>query len=62
MADRSNTADLILDDREDGIFRVHRSVFVDREIFEQERARIFDPKFGGSGEFAGPSLLLLNPE
>jgi len=20
------------------------------------------PKFGGSGEFAGPSLLLLNPE
>jgi len=22
----------------------------------------FYPKFGGSGEFAGPSLLLLNPE
>jgi len=22
----------------------------------------FQPKFGGSGEFAGPSLLLLNPE
>jgi NAD(P)-dependent dehydrogenase (short-subunit alcohol dehydrogenase family) len=39
MPDGSNTAGLILDDREDGIFRVHRSAFVDREIFEQERAR-----------------------
>jgi p-cumate 2,3-dioxygenase subunit alpha len=42
MQDGSNGAGLILDDREDGIFRVHRSVFVDREIFEQERALIFD--------------------
>jgi p-cumate 2,3-dioxygenase subunit alpha len=42
MPDGGNAAGLILDDREDGIFRVHRSVFVDREIFEQERARIFD--------------------
>ena len=23
---------------------------------------LYYPKFGGSGEFAGPSLLLLNPE
>ncbi|HTV90704.1 MAG TPA: aromatic ring-hydroxylating dioxygenase subunit alpha [Stellaceae bacterium] len=42
MPDGSNAAALILDDREDGIFRVHRSAFVDREIFELERARIFD--------------------
>jgi len=26
------------------------------------RDDILKPKFGGSGEFAGPSLLLLNPE
>jgi p-cumate 2,3-dioxygenase subunit alpha len=42
MPDGSNAAGLILDDREDGIFRVHRSVFVDQELFEQERRLIFD--------------------
>jgi len=42
MRDGGNAAELILDDREEGIFRVHRSVFVDRGVFEQERARIFD--------------------
>jgi hypothetical protein len=26
------------------------------------KLRFLGPKFGGSGEFAGPSLLLLNPE
>ena len=57
MPDGSNTARLILDDREDGIFRVHRSVFVDREIFEQERARIFDRSWlfaGHVSEFPKP--------
>jgi len=57
MPDGSNTAGLILDDREDGIFRVHRSVFVDRDIFEQERARIFDRSWlfaGHVSEFPEP--------
>ena len=57
MPDGSNTAGLILDDREDGIFRVHRSVFVDREIFERERARIFDRSWlfaGHVSEFPNP--------
>jgi p-cumate 2,3-dioxygenase alpha subunit len=48
---------LILDDREDGIFRVHRSAFVDREIFELERARIFDRSWlfaGHVSEFPKP--------
>jgi p-cumate 2,3-dioxygenase subunit alpha len=57
MPDGSNTAGLILDDREDGIFRVHRSVFVDREIFEQERVRIFDRSWlfaGHVSEFPKP--------
>jgi len=57
MPDGSSTAGLILDDREDGIFRVHRSVFVDREIFERERARIFDRSWlfaGHVSEFPKP--------
>jgi p-cumate 2,3-dioxygenase alpha subunit len=57
MPDASNTAGLILDDREDGIFRVHRSAFVDREIFELERARIFDRSWlfaGHVSEFPKP--------
>ena len=58
MRDGSNTAGLIIDDREDGIFRVHRSVFVDREIFELERTRIFDHCWlfaGHVSEFPGPA-------
>jgi p-cumate 2,3-dioxygenase alpha subunit len=57
MRDGSNTAGLILDDREDGIFRVHRSVFVDCQIFEQERAQIFDRSWlfaGHVSEFPKP--------
>jgi p-cumate 2,3-dioxygenase subunit alpha len=34
--------DLIIDDREKGIFRVHRSAMTSREVFELERERIFD--------------------
>jgi p-cumate 2,3-dioxygenase alpha subunit len=57
MQNGSNAAGLILDDREDGIFRVHRSVFVDREIFEQERAKVFDRSWlfaGHVSEFPKP--------
>src|ERR1700721_931054 len=57
MPDGSNVAALILDDREDGIFRVHRSVFVDREIFERERALVFDKSWlfaGHVSEFPNP--------
>ncbi|MDB5481094.1 MAG: Rieske (2Fe-2S) protein, partial [Caulobacteraceae bacterium] len=57
MLDGSNTAGLINDDREEGIFRVHRSVFVDREIFELERNVIFDRSWlfaGHLSEFPKP--------
>jgi p-cumate 2,3-dioxygenase alpha subunit len=57
MPDGSNTTGLILDDRDNGIFRVHRSAFVDREIFEQERSRIFDRSWlfaGHVSEFPKP--------
>ena len=37
MPDGSRVARLIIDDREDGIFRVHRSVFIDPDILERER-------------------------
>ena len=52
-----NSAALILDDRGDGIFRVHRSVFVDPEILEQERALVFDRCWlfaGHASEFPNP--------
>jgi p-cumate 2,3-dioxygenase subunit alpha len=57
MAESRNAADLILDDREDGIFRIHRSAFVDKEIFELERDRIFDRSWlfaGHASEFPNP--------
>jgi p-cumate 2,3-dioxygenase subunit alpha len=56
MPEGSN-AGLIIDDREDGIFRVHRSAFVDREIFERERAAVFDKSWLFAGhvtEFPKP--------
>ena len=37
-----NTSGLIIDDKEDGIFRVHRSAFVDEQILQMERDLIFD--------------------
>ncbi len=57
MSDGISNAGLIIDDREDGIFRVHRSSFIDREIFELERARVFDR----SWLFAGHVSELPNP-
>ncbi len=34
--------DLVIDDRERGVFRVHRSTMTSQEIFERERQQIFD--------------------
>ena len=45
MADRMNRPhppELVIDDRERGLFRVHRSVFTDPDILARERERIFD--------------------
>ena len=57
MSEIRNAAGLILDDREEGIFRVHRSAFVDQEIFELERSQIFDKSWlfaGHISEFSQP--------
>ena len=57
MKSGRNAANLIMDDREEGIFRVHRSAFVDREIFELERRLIFDKAWlfaGHVSEFPKP--------
>lgn len=57
MPDGSSAAGLIVDDREDGIFRIHRSVFIEKEIFERERERIFDKSWlfaGHLSEFPNP--------
>ena len=76
MLETRNVAGLILDDREEGIFRVHRSAFVDKEIFELERSRIFDcswlfaghiSEFPKPGDFitrtvAGRPLILVNSD
>jgi p-cumate 2,3-dioxygenase alpha subunit len=76
MPETCNTAGLIVDDREEGIFRIHRSAFVDREIFELERSRIFDrcwlfaghvSEFPKPGDFitrtvAGRPLILINSD
>lgn len=37
-----NSPELVIDDRERGLFRVHRSVFTDPDILEMERERIFN--------------------
>jgi p-cumate 2,3-dioxygenase alpha subunit len=57
MQDGGRYSGLILDDRENGIFRVHRSSFVDQEILARERALIFDK----SWLFAGHVSELPNP-
>ncbi|MGE3141790.1 MAG: aromatic ring-hydroxylating dioxygenase subunit alpha, partial [Hyphomonadaceae bacterium] len=52
-----NSTGLIIDDRENGIFRVHRSAFVDQEIFKRERDLIFDRSWlfaGHISEFPKP--------
>ncbi|MDP3175050.1 MAG: aromatic ring-hydroxylating dioxygenase subunit alpha [Phenylobacterium sp.] len=52
-----NAAGLIIDDRESGIFRVHRSAFIDDDILKLERERIFDKSWlfaGHISEFPKP--------
>ncbi|MDP3173300.1 MAG: aromatic ring-hydroxylating dioxygenase subunit alpha [Phenylobacterium sp.] len=52
-----NTAGLIIDDKESGIFRVHRSAFVDDDILKLEREKIFDKSWlfaGHVSEFPKP--------
>jgi p-cumate 2,3-dioxygenase alpha subunit len=57
MLELSNAAGLIIDDRESGIFRIHRSVFTDNDILELERERVFDH----SWLFAGHASEVPNP-
>ena len=55
--DGSRLSGLIIDDRESGIFRVHRSAFVSDEIFALERSLIFDKSWLFAGhvtEFPRP--------
>jgi p-cumate 2,3-dioxygenase subunit alpha len=58
MSNRTGPLDgLISDDRERGVFRVNRRVFVDEEIFALERERIFDKVWlyiGHSSEIPRP--------
>ncbi|MGE3303327.1 MAG: Rieske 2Fe-2S domain-containing protein, partial [Hyphomonadaceae bacterium] len=57
MREGANAAGLVLDDKEAGIFRVHRSAFVDQEILEMERRLIFDKSWlvaGHVSEFPNP--------
>jgi len=71
-----NEEKFIIDDRESGIFRIHRSAFVDQKIFEMERAAVFDrswlfaghvSEFPKPGDFvtrhvAGRPLILVNSD
>jgi phenylpropionate dioxygenase-like ring-hydroxylating dioxygenase large terminal subunit len=57
MQEVANAAGLIIDDRESGIFRIHRSVFVDKDIHELEKERVFDH----SWLFAGHASEVPNP-
>lgn len=52
-----NLSGLIKDDREGGVFKVDRRVFVDRELFELEYRKIFDTCW----LYAGHESELLNP-
>lgn len=42
QVDSKNIARLVVDDREQGLFRVNRQVFLDEQILEMERREIFD--------------------
>ena len=53
MPDGSRVSGLIIDDRESGIFRVHRSAFVSDEIFALERSLIFDRSWLFAGHVIG---------
>ena len=40
--DAMETKDLVIDDRERGIFRVHRSSMTSADLFQREREQIFN--------------------
>ncbi len=57
--------DLIIDDRDKGIFRVHRSSMTSTELFQRERQQIFDKcwlylghesEVGKPGDYHGPHV------
>src|ERR1700752_3810670 len=55
--DTAALSNLIVDDRERGIFRVNRRVFTDPEILERERREVFDRCWlyaGHASEIANP--------
>ncbi|MGE3302008.1 MAG: aromatic ring-hydroxylating dioxygenase subunit alpha [Hyphomonadaceae bacterium] len=57
MERSTNAQGLILDDKEAGIFRVHRTAFVDPDIMAMEKERIFDKSWlfaGHQSEFPNP--------
>ncbi|MGE3301911.1 MAG: SRPBCC family protein [Hyphomonadaceae bacterium] len=57
MPQGSNAAGLVIDDREAGLFRIHRSAFVDPGILEMEKRMIFDKSWlfaGHTSEFPNP--------
>jgi phenylpropionate dioxygenase-like ring-hydroxylating dioxygenase large terminal subunit len=59
--DRSHINDLIVDDRKNGIFRIHRSVFTEPAILEIERRELFDRCWlyaGHESEIAKPGSFL----
>ncbi|MDP3660271.1 aromatic ring-hydroxylating dioxygenase subunit alpha [Phenylobacterium sp.] len=52
-----NATELVIDDKESGIFRIHRSAFVDDDILKMEREKIFDKAWlfaGHVSEFPKP--------
>jgi hypothetical protein len=55
--DIAELQDLVIDDRERGLFRVNRRVFTDPEILERERREVFDRSWlyaGHESEIANP--------
>ncbi|MDP3658490.1 aromatic ring-hydroxylating dioxygenase subunit alpha [Phenylobacterium sp.] len=57
MKDGHNAAEYIVEDKEAGLFRIHRDAFVDQAVFERERAMIFDRSWlfaGHTSEFPNP--------
>jgi p-cumate 2,3-dioxygenase subunit alpha len=59
--ERSRIDDLIVDDRHNGLFRIHRSVFTDPEILEIEKRAVFDRCWlyaGHESEIAKPGDFL----
>ena len=50
---RALVADMVRDDRENGVFRVNRKAFIDQTIFELEREAIFNHSWLYLGHVSG---------